>query len=250
MKTMRAFIYAAGRGTRLGLEHHKILLKIGDKSLLEWHCHHLSKVGVTELVIVTGHERERLKALFPKLSEAYGLTITEAYNPDFTLGSVLSFHVSLEAMEGGQTGVLIMDGDVLYPTRFLSRLIDSEHKTVLLLDQDYSTADDDPVLVPVKDGQPIDFMKRWQGEADLVGESIGFFKIDVTDVPLLAQETRARSVGSGRDEPFEEVLKALVLAGRMGFEDVTGTPWTEIDFPEDVVKAREEVYPALQSLSE
>ena len=33
----------------------------------------------------------------------------------------------------------------------------------------------------------------------------------------------------------------MVLAGppdRFGFEDVTGLPWTEIDFPEDVVRAR------------
>jgi len=27
-------------------------------------------------------------------------------------------------------------------------------------------------------------------------------------------------------------------ANRFGFEDISGLPWTEIDFPEDVVKAR------------
>ena len=25
---------------------------------------------------------------------------------------------------------------------------------------------------------------------------------------------------------------------RFGFEDISGLPWTEIDFPEDIVKAR------------
>ena len=37
----------------------------------------------------------------------------------------------------------------------------------------------------------------------------------------------------------------MVLADRFGCEDVTGMPWTEIDFPDDVVaRARDEVLPA------
>jgi choline kinase len=32
-----------------------------------------------------------------------------------------------------------------------------------------------------------------------------------------------------------------------GYEDVTGLPWIEIDFPEDVVRARDEILPNLGS---
>ena len=41
---------------------------------------------------------------------------------------------------------------------------------------------------------------------------------------------------------YEEPIRDMILAGppeRFGFEDISGLPWTEIDFPEDVVKARE-----------
>ena len=41
----------------------------------------------------------------------------------------------------------------------------------------------------------------------------------------------------------------MVLAGRFGFEDVTGMPWTEIDFPNDVGRAREEVLPAIARMT-
>jgi choline kinase len=37
-----------------------------------------------------------------------------------------------------------------------------------------------------------------------------------------------------------------VLAGRFGFEDVTSLPWTEIDFPEDISRARDEVLPQIE----
>jgi hypothetical protein len=50
------------------------------------------------------------------------------------------------------------------------------------LHRSYSTADDDPVLVPVRDGRPFEFRKRWRGECDLVGESVGYFKVDPAEL--------------------------------------------------------------------
>ena len=39
----------------------------------------------------------------------------------------------------------------------------------------------------------------------------------------------------------------LARPGDFGFEDVSGLPWIEIDFPEDVVRATEEVLPAIHA---
>jgi choline kinase len=36
-----------------------------------------------------------------------------------------------------------------------------------------------------------------------------------------------------------------VLAGRFGYEDVTGLQWIEIDFPADVIRARNKLVPAI-----
>lgn len=248
---MKAVIFAAGRGTRLGPAYQdrpKILLTFGGRSLLAWHVERLAAVGVRELVVVTGFEREQIRAALEELRGTFPLAIREVVNLDFAEGSVLSFHASLGELRGAREPVLLMDGDVLYPAEMLRRLVQSPHRTALLVDREYSTTDDDPVLVPVREGRPADFRKQWTGEAEWVGESVGFFKVDPQDLPLLVEATERRSVGSGRAEPYEEVIRDLVLAGRFGCEDVTGLPWTEIDFPEDVERAEREILPAIVRL--
>ena len=105
------------------------------------------------------------------------------------------------------------------------------------------------MLVPVKNGRPFEFRKKWTGEADFVGESIGFFKIAPEDLPLLKDETRARSAGREIRDSYDDVIRTLVLADRFCYNDVTGMPWTEIDFPEDILRARDVILPALEGRS-
>ena len=243
---MKAIICAAGRGVRLGADSPKVLLEIGGRTLLEWHAIRLGEVGVTEVALVTGYLREQIEVVLPEISARHGMRIRELVNERFHEGSVLSLAAALPEIEGNREPVLLMDADVLYPAQMLERLIRSAHPTALLLDRKYSTEDDDPVLVPVKDGRPFEFRKNWTGEADFVGESIGFFKIGPDDLPLLIEQTLARSAGSDVRDSYDDVLRAMVLADRFGFEDVTGLPWTEIDFPGDFVCARDEVLPRIE----
>jgi choline kinase len=242
---VKAIIYAAGRGTRLRADVPKILLEFGGRTLLDWHALRLREAGVREVVLVTGHLREKITELLPDICTRHGLAIREIFNPRFHEGSILSLKVSLPEIEVSAEPVLLMDADVLYPQEMLGRLITSLHPTALLLDRQFSINDDDPMLVSVKDGRPIDFRKLWSGEADFVGESIGFFKIAPEDFPLLLAETETRSSGSECADSYDDVLRSMVMAGRFGYEDVTGLPWIEIDFPEDVVHARDGVVPAM-----
>jgi choline kinase len=243
---LKAIICAAGRGVRLGVNSPKVLLEFGGRSLLEWHALRLREVGVREVVLVTGFMREQIAQVLPEISARHGVSIRELANARFHEGSVLSLAAALPEFEGSREPILLMDADVLYPIEMLDRLISSTHPTALLLDRDYSTNDDDPVLVPVKDGRPFEFRKKWTAQADFVGESIGFFKIGPNDFPMLIEETRARTVGSEVGDSYDDVLRAMVLADRFGHEDVTGLPWTELDFPEDIFRARDEVLPQIE----
>jgi len=247
---MNAILYVAGRASRLGAlaqGRNKVLLEFGGLSLLERHVKILARLGVPKLFVVTGHLREQLLAVFPGLQSRYGVELVELFNADFAEGSVLSMHASLPALESAGDGVLIMDGDVLYDLRLLQRLIQSPERTALLVDRGYTTTDEDPVLVPMRNGKPFEFLKQWRGDADSVGESVGFFKVDAADLPLLIQETNARTTGSRRSESYDNILRALVLAGRFSAVDVTDLPWTEIDFPADIDHANRVVVPALSN---
>jgi choline kinase len=57
-------------------------------------------------------------------------------------------------------------------------------------------------------------------------------------------------VDSGQESALYEVaIRDLVLAdrdGAFGVEDVTGLPWIEIDFMEDVARAESEILPLLK----
>ena len=58
----------------------------------------------------------------------------------------------------------------------------------------------------------------------------------------------AMRLGKGRSASYGDVLRKLVQSGRFGHEDVTRFPWTEIDFPNDVERAANEVLPAIEKL--
>ena len=61
-----------------------------------------------------------------------------------------------------------------------------------------------------------------------------------------------RLVEAGRRQAiYEEAIREVVLAeppDTFGITDITGLPWVEIDFPEDLEAARREIFPLLQAL--
>jgi choline kinase len=83
----------------------------------------------------------------------------------------------------------------------------------------------------------------------MIGESVGFFRFGPECAALIAAEcARYESDGLG-DAPHEEALRDVLLRhpGDFGFEDVSGLPWIEIDFPEDVIRASNEILPAIRA---
>lgn len=246
---MEAILYVAGRSLRLGAAltaGHKVLIEFGGKSLLERHVMNLDRLGIRMLTVVTGFAAEKVRARFSELSSRYNVEIAEVHNADFTEGSVLSMNVSVPVLARLREPVLLMDGDVLYDMGMLERLVQSSSASALLVDRNYSTADDDPVLVPMRGGKPFDFVKKWTGEAEAIGESIGFFKVAAEDLATLIAETKERSARA-RSDSYDDVLRALVQRGVFGAEDVTGLPWTEIDFPQDIEYAEKVILPAIRS---
>ena len=57
------------------------------------------------------------------------------------------------------------------------------------------------------------------------------------------------TIPEGRyEEPYEEAIRDLLLEtpDAFGYEDITGLPWIEIDFPEDIQRAQNEILPQLR----
>lgn len=246
---MRAIILAAGRGSRLA-EHNpgglpKCLLEFGGQSLLQRHLALLWRSGVGQVDLVIGYAADRVIEHVGRLAERPAVAFH--FNPRFEQGSVLSLLSARETLESGE-GVLLMDADVLYHPAILARLLHSAHPNCLLLDRDFVPGDE-PVKVAIRGGVIVDFRKRLDAGLayDLVGESVGFFRFDPAIASRMAGEcAQFESEGMG-DAPHEEAIRNVLLKEptAFGFEDITGLPWVEIDFPEDVERAREQVLPAI-----
>jgi choline kinase len=253
---MRAVILAAGRGARLsgaeGSHLPKCLLNFGGASLLERHLRLLQAADVDEVVVALGFQHEEAEAELARLA-AMGLPKAEVFiNERFTLGSVLTVHVVADAMRRGGD-VLLMDADVLYDARIMQALAQgTAPSNRILIDRDFE-AGDEPVKVCVQHGIPVELRKQVTTglHYDTIGESVGFFRFDERAARRMA-ELVAGYVDTDRAHlPHEETVRDLILERSQVFNivDVTGAPWIEIDFPEDVERAAREVLPQLQSLS-
>lgn len=243
---MIAIILAAGRGRRLGVAAGglpKCLLEFGGRTLLRRHLELLKRRNIARVVLGTGYRQEAIEAELQH--RPAGLNVESVYNPDYALGSVVTLWALRDYLRAGDE-VLLMDADVLCDHRLLDRLIDSRHCDCVLLDRDFE-AGEEPVKLCVKDGRPVEFRKNPPLVGDYCGESVGFFRLAAETAARLAA-TAQRYIDSARTgEPYEEALRDVLLAHpqRFGFEDITGLPWIEIDFAEDIDRAKGQILPAL-----
>jgi choline kinase len=249
---MRAIILAAGRGMRLreAADVPKCLLSFDGMTLLERHLRLLRNAGVDEVVLALGWRHELVSAELDRL--AWRPRPEIVLNPGFELGSVLTVHTVAEAMTRGGD-VLLMDADVLYHDRIMAALVAGERPVNrVLLDRDFE-AGDEPVKLCVRHGVPVELRKQLAADLkyDIIGESVGFFRFDNAGARRLAAIV-SDYVGSDRAHlPHEEAVRDLFREGSQVVEvaDVTGAPWIEIDFPNDVSRAADEVLPQLRPIA-
>jgi choline kinase len=245
-----AILLAAGVGQRLS-DHGgpKVLLEFGGQSLLQRTMTTLFRHGVRRLTITVGFEESALRsAAVNAVAQGglRGLQVGFVTNPDYQDGSLLSLHAQGMILTAGEP-VLVMDGDVLYDPSILGRLLGGQSEGVLLVDQEIEPGDE-PVKICFDDQDRIvDFRKRPTEAYRWFGESVGFFKFS----GAMAQDLFDRCDWYVRNglvkTEYEEAIRDLIMTEPHRFEavDVSDLAWTEIDFPEDVVRARDVVLPQM-----
>lgn len=242
---MRAIILAAGVGQRmvpLTQTLPKCLIPFAGQTLLRRHLGNLSALGIEEAVLVVGHLRERIVEEAGRFQGPLRIGLVE--NPRYAEGSILSLWAAREALD---QDVLIMDADVLYPRVLLERLIRSRHPSCVLLDEAFEDTGEEMKLL-ARGERVVAIARRLPEREGLIGEGVGFFKLKGEDARLL-RGILERLVAQGKaSADYEEALDELMRRSSIGFEKVEGLPWIELDFPEDVERARREVLPRLEAL--
>lgn len=239
---MTAIILAAGVGKRMGRDAApKCLLTLDGRSLLRRTLESLRAAGVEEVMLVVGFRQEEVKAEAQACSAGMRLEVVE--NPRYREGAILSLWSARRFLD---RPALVMDADVLFPPSLLEKLVSSGHANAVLVDGSAADTGEEQMVFG-RDGRVLQITKRpaedLRRKMQRFGESLGFLKLSKEGALCLRGLLEAK-VAAGADQlEHEQVYPELFQRVPVGYEAVDGVPWTEIDTPDDLIRAEREVYP-------
>jgi choline kinase len=202
--------------------------------------------GVGDIAVTVGHRGDLIRAELSRLGALNRVAVVE--NTRYREGSIISLAVQRARLAAGKP-VLLMDGDVLYDSRMIVRLLQAAPENVLLFDQMIEPGEE-PVKICLRDEVIVDFAKLPEHAHDRHGESVGFFRFSAIMATALAERATAYVENGRAGAEYEAAVRDLILShpDRFGYEDISDLPWTEIDFAADVARARQEILPRLQEV--
>lgn len=100
-----AIILAAGSSRRME-GRNKLLLPFGNKTILETVIEALLSIDLREIIVVTGHEREKVESVVS------ASPVRPVYNSDYQEGMAASIKTGIVALQSQNTGILICHGDM------------------------------------------------------------------------------------------------------------------------------------------
>jgi choline kinase len=242
---VNAIILAAGVARRLAPltdKTHKALLPVGGRPLLTRMLAALADGGIRETVIVVGHCADQVRSIGGTRLGRMAIRYVE--NPQYAKGSVLSLYAARAHLA---EPTLVMDADVLFPREMLRRLLAVPAPSALLIDRGFTDTGEE-VKLYTRGDRVIALGKKTVPEAfESVGEGIGFFKCGVAAGPeFVSAMEHVIATGDGLNE-YEDALNIVLQRTHVSWVDVTGLPWTEIDFVEDLQRAEDDVLPRLRA---
>jgi choline kinase len=233
-----AVLLCAGSSTRLRPltdDRPKCLLDVGKETILARAVRLLLSVGVRELVVATGYQREQVHAALRDL----GLKKTFCDNPDYaTTQNSVSLLRCRDALAGRP--FFKLDGDVLFHREILDRLGNDDAQLSVAVDHSGELGAEE--MKVIAEDRAIRAFGKELSPAKCAGESIGIEKIEGSaSKALFAGLDRAFRAGR-TNLYYEDVYGELISDGLDArVVDVSDLPWIEIDTPADLAKAREQV---------
>ncbi|KQC07876.1 MAG: hypothetical protein APR54_00585 [Candidatus Cloacimonas sp. SDB] len=233
---MKAIILAAGMGKRLqevsgGLP--KSMIRIGEKSIIHNQIQSCLEVNITSFIIVVGYKRDQLRKHILEVINEDQVIFVE--NPIFAETNTLySLYLTCKFWE---EDFIYFNADVLFKKELLQKIsAKSEHSQLLV---ETKKCGEEEVKVILNDKGYITEIGKKLDIEKCAGEFIGIGKFCRKTFPSF-QKHLEQSVKKGQENNFFEYAVNLLaedcLLEAVSTEDI---PCVEIDFPEDLDKAKE-----------
>jgi choline kinase len=204
-------------------------MPVGGKPLLARYINVLQRLGIQELIVVTGYESEHVQA-FLRSDASTVLPVQTIFNPLYLRGSVCSLEAARTYLDDH---LLLMDGDVFCEEEVLFRIL-SHPREGLAVDpaapfstEAYRVALAGPLAVRM--GRGLAYPRA--------GEWVGFARLSAPRTERLATLAHHRMRQGDFDAAYEDLLCVTVAETPMPWVSVEGLRWVEIDTPEDLARA-------------
>ena len=225
---MDALIIAAGFGSRLrDISESKPMTPVAGVPLLELGVRQAKAAGAQRVVVVTGHEAERLEAALPALSQRAGLPVVAQRVADWSKPNGWSVMAGAAQIAGNY---LLMMSDHIFSAPILSGLAQqggADRGVTLAVDLRI----DDPLIDP----DDATWVQRGaDGFIRAIGKTIPAY--DAVDcgaflcTPELAQAIAA-AIAGGQAGSLSEGMQRLADTGRAATWEIGGAWWLDVDDP-------------------
>lgn len=241
---MKAVVLAAGSSTRLyPLTENvpKCLLEVGGQTLLEHQFDALAAVGISEAVVVTGYLSHLLTAKIESVAARYPFSFSLAHNARFAeTNNLYSLWTAREHLAGA--GFWCLHADVLFHPDILRAGAEAANDICLLADREVLA---ETMKLKIAGGRVVAIGKH-VSIAEASGTFLGLAKFSGAGGRRMLAEVADLVAANETSAYFTRAIECLIardfpVVARFS-EDL---PWIEIDFPEELDRARREVFPQL-----
>ncbi|MDP3907591.1 NTP transferase domain-containing protein [Novosphingobium sp.] len=225
---MDALIIAAGFGSRLReISDSKPMTPVAGIPLLELGVRQAKAAGVQRVVVVTGHEAERLEAALPALAQRTGIAVVPQRVADWSKPNGWSVMAGASVIDGDY---LLMMSDHIFSAPILRDLAQAggaDRGVTLAIDRRC----DNPLVDP-DDATWVQLDAA--GFIRAIGKTIAQY--DAVDcgaflaTPELAQAIQA-AIDAGQAGSLSEGMQRLADAGRAATMDIGTAWWLDVDDP-------------------
>ena len=231
-------ILAAGAGTRLGGDvGSKPLHRVGGLPLIERAIVTAHRAGLTDIVVVTGHEADTLESFLEALSDRRGLSIRPIRNDGWEAGNAASLLAAKDHLAG--PFVLLM-ADHVFDRAILTDLLTSppvDADVVLACDDSIAdnpwVVDEEAVKVRIQDGRILAIGKELESYD---AYDTGIF---LCHPAIFAAADEGMQHG---DASLSGTIGRLASKGRAAVIPVGSRVWVDVDTKQDQATAERFLY--------
>ena len=234
----KAIILAAGQGSRLGhltTNRPKCLIDFGGRTLIDRQLDTLAANGVGQVVVVTGFGDDLVEEALSRRNG--GPVVRTVFNPFYKVADNLgSLFMAKEELAGD---CLVWNGDTLVSDSLMARVVENERSGICVtIDRKDSYDADDMKVVVDEEGRLRAIGKRLP-KRDVNGESIGLLAFRSGGAERFRQAIeRDMRTTEGTTIWYLRVIHHIAERSDVWTLDINGEEWGEVDFPEDVERAR------------